>query len=143
MKTFEEYVEEGIVRKISPDPNRAKNLKLEAQRKYELLLVNSKKLGINDTNANDFVEYCYNIIMFLIRAKLFEEGYTSSGQGAHEAEVAYTQKIGFLEAQIRFLDELRYFRNGILYYGKRFDAEYAQKVIEFTKKIFSFLKNKN
>lgn len=140
MKTFAEYIDDGVVRKTSPDPNRAKNLSLEAQRKKELLLTNIAKLGLNDENANDFIEYCYNIVIFLVRSKLFEEGYVSSGQGSHEAEVAYTAHLGFLESQVRFLDELRYFRNGILYYGKRFDAEYAQKVIEYTKKIFLMLK---
>ena len=33
------------------------------------------------------------------------------------------------------MTQLRYFRNGILYYGKTFDSEYAEKVIDFTKKI--------
>ncbi len=72
--------------------------------------------------------------MFLIRAKLFAEGYSSSGQGAHEAEVAFARNLKFTEKEIEFLDQLRYLRNGILYYGKRVDKEYADKVIEFTKK---------
>ena len=97
-------------------------------------------MGIDDSNANDYVEYCYNILMFLIRAKMLKQGCTSSGQGAHEAEVAFTRNIGFSESDVRLLDQLRYFRNGILYYGKRFDKEYAEQIIKFTEKIYKNFK---
>jgi predicted outer membrane protein len=70
---------------------------------------------------------------------MLEEGYSSSGQGAHEAEVSYSRKLKFNESDIELLDKLRHFRNGILYYGKRFDKEYAEKIIEFTKKKFKLL----
>jgi len=135
IKSFEEFIKEGIVKKISPDKQRAENLFLESERKFGLLQKTIKNMGIDDNNANDYVEYCYNIIMFLIRAKMLEQGYTSSGQGAHEAEVAFARNTGFGESEIQLLDQLRYFRNGILYYGKRFDKEYAEQIIEFTEKI--------
>jgi hypothetical protein len=133
VKTFEEYINEGTIKKVSPNLQRAENLLQESDKKYFLLLKNISKLGIDDDNANDFVEYCYNIIMFFIRAKMFEIGYTSSGQGAHEAEVAFSRKLNLSEKEIEFLDQLRFFRNGILYYGKQFDSEYAKKVVDFTK----------
>ncbi|MBU0471059.1 MAG: hypothetical protein KKF89_01825 [Nanoarchaeota archaeon] len=142
IKTFEEYAEEGIVRKISPDKQRAANLKQESERKYKSLLEMIQKMGVTNENANDYVEYCYNIIMFLIRAKMFEKGYNSSGQGAHEAEVSYTKKLGFTEPETQFLNQLRYFRNGILYYGKSFDKEYAEKVINYLEKIEKKIKIK-
>src|SRR3989344_1863239 len=131
MKSFEEYLSEGIVRKITPDTQRAKNLYLESKRKLKQLEKTINRQGIDDENANDYVEYGYNIIMFLIRANMFERGYTGSGQGAHEAEISFTESLGLSKEEVRFLDELRYFRNGILYYGKRFDKEYALKIIEF------------
>ncbi|MGE0793454.1 MAG: HEPN domain-containing protein [Candidatus Woesearchaeota archaeon] len=133
VKKFEEFIDEGIVKRISPDINRSENLLQESEKKYKLLNNNISKLGIDDDNANDFVEYCYNIIMFFIRAKMLEEGYSSSGQGAHEAEVAFARNLNLSEVEIEFLDQLRFFRNGILYYGKQFDKEYAEKVIKFTK----------
>ena len=136
MKKFEEYVQEGVVRRIFADVNRSKNIYSEALRKYQSLQYNISKLGVSDDNANDFIEHCYDCIMFLIRSKLFKEGFKCIGLGAHEAEVSFSLNIGFSESDMRFLDELRYFRNGILYYGKRFDVEYAQKVTEFTHKIF-------
>lgn len=135
VKKFEEYIEEGTVKTISPDIQRAKNLKLESERKYSLLQKTIKNMGIDEENANDYIEYCYNIIMFYIRAKMLEQGFTSSGQGSHKAEVAFTRNLKLSETEIQLLDQLRYFRNGILYYGKRFDKEYAEKIIEFTEKI--------
>ncbi|RLE47201.1 hypothetical protein DRJ25_03025 [Candidatus Woesearchaeota archaeon] len=100
-----------------------------------------KNLGVDDSNANDYIEYCYNIIMFLIRSHMLRQGFTSSGRGAHEAEVSFTKKLNFSSSETQILDQLRYFRNGILYYGKRFDREYAEKIIEFTKQIYIKLTN--
>ena len=79
--------------------------------------------------------------MYLIRAKLYLKGYNASGQGAHEAEISYLKILGFAEKDIQFADQMRYFRNGILYYGTALDKEYAEKVIEFTKSISPKLKN--
>jgi hypothetical protein len=98
-----------------------------------------KKWGVDDENANDYIEDCYNILISLIRAKMLEKGYSSSGQGAHEAEVAFSKKLGFNENEIKLLDNLRYFRNRILYYGRKFDKEYAEKIIKFTKEKFKEL----
>ena len=78
--------------------------------------------------------------MHLIRAKLYLEGYSSSGQGAHEAEVSYLRILKLSEKEVKFIDQIRYFRNGISYYGTSLDAEYAEKVTEFTIKIYPKLK---
>src|SRR3989344_3409463 len=142
VKSFEEFIKEGIVKKVSPDRQRAENLFLESERKFILLQKTIKNMMIDDHNANDYVEYCYNILLFLIRAKMSEQGYTSSGQGAHEGEVAFARNIDFSESEVQALDQLRYFRNGILYYGKRFDKEYAEQIIGFTKNIYKNLNKK-
>lgn len=65
----------------------------------------------------------------------------ASGSGAHEAEVAYMLKLGFKEQDIRFMNDLRYFRNGILYYGKSFDSDYAEKTLRFLSRSYDQLKN--
>jgi len=140
IKIFKEYINEGTIRQISPDKERAQDLFLESERKFNLLEETIQKMDIRDDNANDYVEYCYNIIMFLIRAKMLEKGYISSGQGAHEAEVAFARNFKLNDSEVRLLNQLRYFRNGILYYGKRFDREYAEKIIKFTHKIYQLIK---
>ena len=140
LKSFEEYIQEGIVKRAFINKERAKSLLIESERKMLSLDERLEKLGVKNENANDYIEYCYDIIMHLIRAKLYLEGYSTSGQGSHEAEISYLKTLGLAEKEVRFADQIRYFRNGILYYGTVLDAEYAKKVIEFIKKIYPKLK---
>jgi hypothetical protein len=46
----------------------------------------------------------------------------------------------FDENDVQFADQTRFFRNGMLYYGTIIDMVYAEKVIEFLRKIYSKLK---
>lgn len=141
MKGFEHYLEKGVVRKISIDIERANDLIEEAERKFKQIERVLDKIGVDDENANDVIEDSYDVLIGLIRAKMLSEGFSASGLGAHEGEVSFLYKLKFTEQEIDFVQKLRYFRNGIMYYGKRFDAEYAEKVIEFTKNTFLKLKN--
>ena len=95
------------------------------------------------------VKYCHNIFdINEVREecnKLFDEaaeryGLIISGKGAHEAEVSYLRTLGFKEQEVQFADQMRFFRNGMLYYGTIIDKEYAKKVILFTKKKYKKLK---
>jgi hypothetical protein len=142
MKSFDEFIKNGVVKKQSPDKSRAEYLINEAEKSYSFLLKKINKIGVDDESASDLIKTCYDIIMELIRAKMLLEGYNASGSGAHEAEVSYTQKLGFSQNDINFLDQLRYFRNGIVYYGTNVNKEYAEKVITFTKKIYKKLREK-
>ena len=139
MKPFEEYLKEGIIRKITRDKDRSLNLKKEATRKLASLNERIDKIGVRDDNSNEYVEQCYDVIMFLIRSHLFNKGYKSQGIGAHEAEISYLEKLGIGKKDIIFVDKLRYYRNRILYYGRQFDKEYAEKVIDFLNKIYQRL----
>ena len=139
-KLFEEFIKEGIVNRIAINKERVRSLTKESERKMNSLNEQLEKIGVKDENANDYVEYCYDIISYLIRAKLYLEGYNASGQGAHEAEISYLRVLEFTEKEIQFADQMRYFRNGILYYGTALDKEYAEKIIDFTKRIYPKLK---
>ena len=136
LKDFDEFLEDGTVRKITPDKNRANYLKEEAGKRLKFLSKLKASFGIRDDNANYIVENCYDALSELIRARMLEAGYSASGPGAHEAEVAFLRKLSFSDADIIFLNELRYFRNGILYYGKSLDRGYALKADSFTVRIF-------
>lgn len=140
VRDFEEFVKEGIVKKQSPDKPRAEFLVKEAENAFSLLKKMNEKIGLSDETANMFIKSCYDILMELIRAKMLLSGYNATGTGAHEAEVSYLRKIGFSETNIQFYDTLRYFRNGMLYYGTVLDREYAEKVIKFTKENYQTLK---
>src|SRR3989338_3223288 len=140
LKLFEEFLTEGVVKRVTINKERAKSLVNESERKLRSLNKQLEKIGVENDNANDYVEYCYGIIMYLVRAKLYLEGYNASGQGAHEAEVSYMRILGFNEKDVQFADQMRFFRNGMLYYGTRLDKVYAEKVIEFTKRMYLKLK---
>ena len=139
-KEFEEYLRLGIAKKIYPDKNRANFLIDESKNSFDGLKERIEKIDVNNKNANSIIKDCYDIIMELIRAKLLLDGYNCSGQYSHEAEVSYLMKLGFSDNDVAFLNELRYFRNGITYYGKILDKVYAEKVILFLKKIYSKLR---
>lgn len=139
-KEFEEYIKQGIIKKCSINKPRAEFLINESQKSLNGLHERIDIMGINDNNANSIVKDCYDIIMELIRAKLLLDGYNSSGSYAHEAEISYLKKAGFLDNDISFLNDLRYFRNSVTYYGKILTIEYAKQIVEFTKRIYPKLK---
>lgn len=134
IRHFEEFIKENIVKKQYPDKSRAKFLIEESENSYNNLLKMIEKLKVSDDTANMLIKACYDILMELIRAKMLLDGYNASGFGAHEAEVAYMRILGFNERDVQFADQLRYFRNGMLYYGTMLEKNYALKTIEFTKK---------
>ena len=143
VRKFDEFIKEGIVKLQSPDKSRAEFLIKESEKMLVGLNERLKIMGIDENNTNSIIKDCYDILMGLIRAKMFLEGFNASGYRAHEAEVSYMENIGFSENEVQFADQIRFFRNGMLYYGTILDKEYAEKVIKFTresyKKIIGFL----
>ena len=141
VKQFDEFLKSGVVKKQAPDKSRSRFLIIEAEQGYSYLLELIKKMGVGDHNANDYAKNCYDILMELTRAKMLLEGLNASGFKAHEAEVSYWRNLQFKEQDVQFLNQIRFFRNGMLYYGTILDKEYAEKVIEFTKKNYGKLKD--
>ncbi len=142
MKSFEDYLREGVAKRQSPSPSRSRALLLEAEDSYRIIRQFLAAMPLSDENANHVVKNAYDIIMELIRSKMADQGYTTSGQGAHEAEVAYLERLGLPALKREFADRLRYYRNGILYFGKSFDAEYARKVLAFLDELRKLIKEK-
>src|SRR3989338_7581468 len=140
IKKFDEFIKERIVKEQSIDKSRAEFLIKESENSYNNLLEKIMLIKINNNNANYFVKSCYDILMELIRAKMLMKGYNASGVGWHEAEVSYLRILGFVEKDVQFADQIRFFRNGMLYYGTILYKDYAEIVIEFTKRIYLKLK---
>lgn len=136
VRNFEEFLKENVVKKQSVDKSRSEFLAKESKNSYNSLLKIVKEIGIDEGNSNMFVKLCYDIIMEMIRAKMLLEGYNASGFKVHEAEVSYLRVLNFNERDVQFADQLRFFRNGIVYYGTQLDKVYAKKVIDFTREIF-------
>ncbi len=138
MRSFEEFMEEGIVWKQTPNRHRAKALLDEAENKYKFLKDVLKNLPEGKIILNFIIETCYDILMIQIRAALFIDGYNV--KSSHEAEVSYMKNLGFAATDAEFMNELRYNRNGIKYYGKSFSKEYAESVMKFLERIYPILK---
>jgi hypothetical protein len=128
---FDYYLKEKIARKQSPNIPRAEFLIRETKKSFIGLKNRVEKLGIDEFNANSIIKDIHDIIIEKVRAKMLIEGYNTSGNFAHEAEVAYMKNLGFSEFEISFVNELRQSRNGINYYGKLYDKDYAKSCYEF------------
>ncbi|HLC55716.1 MAG TPA: hypothetical protein VJJ23_00585 [Candidatus Nanoarchaeia archaeon] len=139
MKSFNEFLSNGTIKKQTPNKERSKSLILEADKKRQFLEIALKNIPEENMNYNFVVDNCYDILIELIRAKMFLEGYKSDN--SHEAEISYMVILGFPITEIRFMDELRYNRNGIKYYGNIFNKEYALKVINFMERLYPKLKS--
>lgn len=139
-KEFDYYLKKRIVRRIGQDAQKAGFLIKESETSLRGLNKRLEKMGIDEDNANSIIKDAYDIVMELIRAKLLMDGYSASGNFAHEAEISYLKRLNLQDNEIIFLNELRYSRNSITYYGKIFDKEYAEKVIAFLKKHYTNLR---
>jgi len=132
MMEFDEFVRQGLVSRHSKDAARTRNLIIESGNRMRFLR-SIKKTG---ENAGYIVENAYDIIRELTEARLSLDGYKSS---SHEATVAYLRKLGFPEADVIFIDEMRKTRHKIKYYGKTVDIDYALSVLEFLGSIYEKL----
>lgn len=124
LKDFDYFLEKGFAKKQNVDKSRSKFLKEESKLSFEGLIERIDLMGINKRNSNSIIKDCYDIILETIRSKMFLLGYSSSGHGAHEAEVSFSRKF-LKENDVQFLNKLRYFRNGMIYYGVILDLEYT------------------
>lgn len=136
IRGFDGFIRNGIVKKQTPDNSRAEFLVKESKQGYSSLLERIQKIEITEINANDYIKSCHDILMEIIRAKMLLDGYNASGFGAHEAEVSYLRVLGFSENDVQFADQLRFFRNGMLYYGTLLDKTYALEVLKFLDQIY-------
>lgn len=141
LKNFDYFLEKKIAKIQSVDKSRASSLEKESKLSFDGLNERIEIMGLNERNANSILKDCYDIILETIRSKMFLLGYSSTGNGAHEAEVSFSRKLLKSENDVQFLNKLRYFRNGMIYYGIILDLEYAEKVIDFTKRIYLEISN--
>ncbi|MBI2629530.1 hypothetical protein HYW76_00345 [Candidatus Pacearchaeota archaeon] len=140
LREFKEYIKEGIVRQMYPDKNKANSLAENSEKRDIFLKQIVNTIEITDNNANFIIESIYDILIELIRAKMLLDGYSASGNYAHEAEVSYLNELKFPDYEINMMNELRQFRNGVKYYGKSYIKEEAEKFIMFLSSFFPKLK---
>lgn len=134
MRTFEEFLKQGIVKIKKKDEARARDLVEGAEKRKHVM---EKYLPLNQETAIQIIEECYDIIRELLEAKLSRDGYKSY---SHEAVVSYLTNLGFSKDVVIFVDKLREIRHGTKYYGKVVSEEYAQKVKEFLEQVYPKLR---
>jgi len=137
---FEYYIVQGIVKKQSPSIPRAEFLNKESEKSFIGLKTRVDKIGIDEFSANSIIKDIHDIIIEKIKAKMLLAGFNATGNFAHEAEVAYMKELKFSDFEISFVNELRQSRNGITYYGKLFEVNYATKCYKFLMEIWKKLK---
>jgi len=138
IKDFGEFLEDGFVIKKMPDHSRAMFLVRNSEKTFRFIHKIIELIGIDVDNASDVSKLCYDSIMELIRAKMLITGFSSE---SHEAEVSFLRTLKFREIVIQELDQLRYLRNGVTYYGREIDIDYTKKVICLIQDIHPKLKN--
>lgn len=138
--TFEEYLKEGIVKKQRAELPRARFLIEESEKSFLGLKRRIKNEGIDSLNANSIIKEIHDIIIELIRAKMLLDEFSASGNYAHEAEISYLRALGFSDKEVLMANELRKARNGITYYGKMFEVDYARQSYSFLEVIYPKLR---
>ena len=132
---FEEYLN-NVVKTIAPDFSRAKALKRDAEQTFQFLKEIIKRMGITDESANTLIKMSYDLIMDLVRAKMFQKGLHARGEGAHEATVAYLRVLQCKEGDVQFANEMRDIRHRIMYRGEKFSKTYAELAVQFLEKMY-------
>ena len=130
MRSFNEFLKYGLVKKKKKDEARAKSLIESAEKRKRVM---EKYLPLNSETSAQIIEECYDIIREFLEAKLSDDGYKSYN---HEAVVSYLGELGFLKDEIIFVDNLREIRHGTKYYGRLVNEEYARKVKNFLDNIY-------
>ena len=133
-RKFQEFLDLGIVKKQTPNKERANSLIKESEGKKHFLMIALKNIPKKEINPNFVVDSCYDIFMELIRAKMFLDGFNAGN--SHEAEISYAETLGFKEQEIRFMNSIRYYRNGTRYYGSILSEEFAKSVFDFLNIIY-------
>ena len=127
METFESYIAQGIVRKVSPNEERAKKLIKDGKKRLmDIGFLNIEKL------PKLVFENIYDALRNFLLAILLNEGYNTI---SHEAPISYLSKKGFDIYIIHKLDKFRYKRNGSKYYGEEITVEEAKDIKSFYLKI--------
>ncbi len=124
---FDEYIQEGSVRKGESDRQKA----LALIKMSERSLATATQLEINDTTSSIVFTICYDALREILEAICLMKGYKVY---SHEAYTAYLKKLHEEKTAIAF-DRLRKLRNGINYYGKPVSKEVAIAAREECKKL--------
>ncbi len=129
MITYEECVELGLIKRIAPSEQQAK----EQMKKAKILLTEAKN-NIETKNPNSAVMAGYSAALDSARALLFRDGWREKSHAcvARYIEAKYSAEFGDL---IYLLDEYRDQRHRTMYSGDYYPTiDEAKKIVSFADK---------
>lgn len=127
MTSFDIFLNQGDVKKITPDLELTKSLIKDMDER----LVKSNLLDINIFPKIIF-ENIYDSLRDFCDALLAKDGFKSY---SHQASISYLIKQGFDLPTVKELDQFRYKRNGSKYYGVPVSVDEAKEIKEFYEEI--------
>jgi len=124
MESFDYYLQTKVIRRITPNQERAKSLISDAFSRIK----DCENLDLEKFPKLIFENY-YDALRDFCDAFLLSDGYKPSG--SHEASISYLLKKGFDLSIVNRLDIFRYKRNGSKYYGEKISIEEAKDIKAF------------
>ncbi len=135
MLSWEEFIREGIVRKISID----KNLILSLLKTSDEGLNFFKDTKVKEDNSSTLFKNYYDALREICEALALSRGYKIY---QHEAITSFLKNI-LREDRISYkFDRFRILRNGVHYYGKIIPEKETEKSINEIKEIIGLIKRK-
>lgn len=130
---FEDFIEQGKVRKGSPETSKVKSL-LEISNNHLLFLKNQQ---IDEISAGSILVTYYEALREVIEAICLKDGLKVY---SHEAFTYFLKEKGEDSTAIKF-DNLRKLRNSVNYYGEKVNASEVkaakEEIIEMIKELKS------
>ena len=120
--------------KIKPDKERARSLIKLAKLRYEKV-----KTFDGEKESSLVAEGFYEVIKELITSILFIDGYKTLSHKDLVEYIGSNYKDNFSDSDIALLDQLRKFRNKIVYYGIFVEPSYIRRNKENITEIISRL----
>ncbi|MBN2367880.1 HEPN domain-containing protein [Candidatus Woesearchaeota archaeon] len=133
---FENYINQGKVKKKTPDPEEAKSLFERA--KQRLNYTNVKK--ITDKTAHFVLEDAYEVIRESAQSLMSIKGFKPY---SHEATVSFVKEYfytNFTEEDIQKFDRYRQLRNNSVYRAEPVTQNDAKECLAFSKLFFKKIK---
>ncbi|MBS3135109.1 hypothetical protein J4406_01920 [Candidatus Woesearchaeota archaeon] len=134
MKDFKIFLEDGSIKRITPNKSLIKSLVNDAIKRLDFY----KKLRLDNENSKYILENIYESLRELADAVLIKDGYKSY---SHEASITYLLKYNLPLVEINKFDNFRKIRNNSKYYGKPVDLEDSKEIMELAEKLLKDIKN--
>ena len=128
---FADFIEKGLVKKISKDKSLARALLQNSEKDIEFL----DSLKVNENSVRKIMTNFYDVLRSILEAVSAIKEYKIY---SHEAYVYFLQEIGEELLAIKF-DRFRRIRNSINYYGKDISIEETKENIFEIKKMINIL----